>query len=713
MTDNKDPKSTQQYKIKFNDSDLTIEIGKMATLASGSVTVQYGGTVVLATAVVSQEPREGTDFFPMMVDYEERWYATGKISGSRFVKRETRPSEEAVLAARMIDRPLRSMFPKKYRNDVQVIVTVLSADLEHDPDFVSIIASSMALSLCPVPFQEPIGACRIGKIDGKLVLNPKMTQTEEKSDLSLVVAGTKDAIIMLDGQAKQISEDELIKAIELGHKSIQPVIELQNKIKKDLKVTKVVYKSEKSEVENKVSKFAAKKIAKITAIIKKDKREQQLDVFRKEVLENFEGDYKQIEIQSVFRDIVENEIRKSIIKKGTRPDGRKPDEIRPIKIETGLLPRTHGSALFNRGETQVLSVTTLGAPSREQTIETMEEEATKRYMHHYVFPPFSVGDIKPLRGASRREIGHGALAEKALEPVIPSKDLFPYTIRVVSEVLTSNGSTSMASVVGSSLSLMDAGVPIKEPVAGIAIGLVQSDKKQIILSDIQGVEDFIGDMDFKVAGTKNGITAVQLDVKKDNIGLDILKQATKRARENRLFILNKVKNALLGPRKNLSPHAPKIGKIVISKDKIRDVIGPGGRMINLIIEKTDTGIDIEDDGTVIVSSDKSENVDKAILWIKDLTHVIKKGEIFKGKVTRILDFGAFVEVLPNQEGLVHISQLSDSHVKKVSDVVKVDDIVKVIVSEIDDRGRINLSMRLNSDKKNIDNLPAGGKNHKK
>jgi len=550
-------KTSEKFKIKLNDADLEIEIGKMALMATSAVTARLGDTVVLATAVISDEPKEGAEFFPMMVDYEERWYATGKISGSRFVKRETRPSEEAIIAARMIDRPLRPLFPKNYRNDIQIIITVLSADMEHDPDIVSMIAASTTLMLSGAPFEGPVGAIRIGKIADKFVINPKMSQMAE-SELDLVLAGTREGIVMISGQADQISEAEFLAACKLAYDKIQLIIDLQNKICKKLEIEKKKHESVQDEVEKEVNKFLGVKLAQIAVEINQEKRKEQIAEFEKQVLDNFEGNYKHMEIKSAFEKILEKEIRKTILDKKIRPDGRKLDEIRPISIEVGLLPRTHGSAIFRRGETQVLSVITLGSPAREQVIETMEEEATKRYMHHYIFPPFSTGEISPLRGASRREIGHGALAEKALSAVIPDRELFPYTIRVVSEVLTSNGSTSMAAVCGSSLSLMDAGVPIKAAVAGISIGLVLEGKKYVLLTDIIGMEDFAGDMDFKIAGTRKGICAFQMDVKNRHINLKIIEEAAGRGKKAREEILDQMEKTISVPRKSLSKYAQRL-----------------------------------------------------------------------------------------------------------------------------------------------------------
>jgi polyribonucleotide nucleotidyltransferase len=683
-----------KFETKINGEKLELEIGKMAEMADAAVTAKLGDTMVLATVVCTDEPKEGCDFFPMLVDYEERWYASGKISGSRFVKRETRPSEEAVLTARLIDRCLRPLFPKDYRNDVQIIVTVLSADLEHSPDIPAIIASSTALMLSKAPFAGPVGACRVGLISDKIVQNPT-TSDLIKSDLDLVFAGTRDAVLMIEAGANEVSEEKVLESFEFSQKAIQDIIKLQDDIVKKLGKGDEKHQIEhgQEEMHDAIKKYLGKKLAKIVEEMDKAKRQESMFSFEQDTLKNFEGKYKQNEIQTAFKTLVEKEIRLAILDKSIRPDGRKVDEIRPINLEVGLLPRTHGSALFSRGQTQVLSVTTLAAPSAEQIVQTMEEEAKKRYMHHYIFPPFSVGEAQPIRSASRREIGHGALAERALIPVLPSQDEFPYTIRVVSDVLSSNGSTSMASVCGSTLSLMDAGVPIQNPVAGISIGLVQSDKKYVTLVDIQGIEDFAGDMDFKVAGTKNGITAIQLDVKTIKLTNKILAEAIEKARKARFQILEKINKLMPQSRENTSEFAPKVVVTHIDQDKIRDLVGPGGRIINGIIAKTSASIDIDPDGKVTVSADTKENLDIALEMIGQITKVAKPGEIYSGKVTRIMDFGAFVEILPGKEGLVHISQLASHHVNKVSDIVKVGDIIKVKVTEIDDLNRINLSKK--------------------
>jgi len=692
----------KEYKTQIGGRDLTISTGKLAELASGSVTVRYGDTVVLATAVISSEPKEDVDFFPLLVDYEERLYAAGKISGSRFIKREGRPSDAAILACRLIDRPIRPLFPKDFRNDVQIIITVLSYDLENDPDILSIIAASTALTLSPAPFDGPVAAVRVGQIDGKFIINPTNTQLEN-SNLDLVVAGNKDKIMMLEANGYEIDEKVFLEAIEFGLSHLEPALKLQENFPKGEKQT---IEEVEPEIVQAVRKYLGKKLANVVYEIDKTKRDEGISQFEKEVLSNFEGNYKQIDIRSAFGQVLEKEVRQAIVEKEVRPDGRKLAEIRPINIEVGLLPRTHGSALFSRGQTQVLSIVTLGAPGEEQVIETMEEEGTKRYMHHYNFPPFSTGEVKPMRSASRREIGHGALAERALAPVMPSRDDFPYTIRVVSEVLSSNGSSSMASTCGSTLALMDAGIPISTPVVGISIGLIfEADDQYKILTDIQGIEDFAGDMDFKVTATKKGITAIQLDTKLKGLDLKIIKEALARAREANNEILEKITKVIEAPRAELSVYAPRIKSLKILVDKIGDVIGPGGKTIRKIIEecggKEVTSIDMEDDGTVMVASTDSKMGDKAITWIENMTKEVQIGEIYEGPVTQIVkdrlrgnEIGAIVQILPNQDGMVHISQIAPERVNRIEDYIKIGQVVKVKVMEIDkERGRVSLSIK--------------------
>lgn len=693
---------TEQFKTTIGGKELVIETGKLAQLASGSVTVRCGDTVVLATAVVSAQAKEDAEYFPLLVDYEERLYAAGKISGSRFIKREGRPSERAILTCRLVDRPIRPLFPKNYRNDVQVIITVLSFDGENNPDVLAIIAASAALSQTVAPFEGPVSAIRVGMIDGKFVANPSDAEMEQ-SILDLVVAGNSEKVMMVEAGAKEISEADFIKAIEFGQKELQPGIEVQKKLVSDTKHT-IADPGEAAIIAD-LKKYLGSKLAGIMVEMDKQKREEQIAVFEAEILKNFEGNYKQTELKNTFSELLEKEVRHAIVDKEIRPDGRKLDEIRPIEIEVGLLPRTHGTGLFTRGQTQVMSIVTLGAPGEEQTIETMEEEGTKRYMHHYNFPPFSTGEVKPIRGTSRREIGHGALAERALISMLPSKEDFPYTIRVVSEVLASNGSSSMASTCGSTLALMDAGVPIKAPVAGIAMGLMTLGDKHKVLTDIQGLEDFAGDMDYKLTGTKDGITACQMDTKLKGLDIKWLEEATIQAREGINFILDKIAAVIVEPRKELSEYAPRITSLRIDPEKIGELIGPGGKNIRKIIEECGGAeiidIDIEDDGLVMISSTDSAMAKKAEEIIVGTMREPKIGEIFEGPVVQIMkdrmrgtEIGAIVQILPNKDGMVHISQIAAERIDKVSDKVKVGDIVKVKVVDIDkEKGRVSLSMR--------------------
>jgi polyribonucleotide nucleotidyltransferase len=692
------------FTTKIGGKEVIIETGRLAQLASGSVTVKCGDTVVLATAVVSMEAKEDIDYFPLLVDYEERLYAAGKISGSRFIKREGRPSDRAILTCRLIDRPIRPLFPKNYRNDVQVIITVLSFDGENDPDVLAIIAASAALSQTMAPFEGPVSAVRVGLIDGKLVANPS-EKDMENSTLDLVVAGTKDKVMMIEAGAKEVSEKDFIEAVKFGHKELQPGIEVQKDLIAETKHS--VEEAGESPIIQDIKKYLGEKISKAVQEADKLKREESLSLFEADVLKNFEGNYKQNELKNTFDALVEKEVRKAIIEKGLRPDGRKLDEIRPISIEVGLLPRTHGSGLFTRGQTQVLSIVTLGAPGEEQIIETMEEEGTKRYMHHYNFPPFSTGEVRPIRSVSRREIGHGALAERALIPVIPDKETFPYTVRVVSEVLASNGSSSMASTCGSTLALMDAGVPIKAPVAGIAMGLMTTEDsdKYKILTDIQGIEDFAGDMDYKVTGTKDGITAVQLDTKLKGLEIKLLEEATGEARKAIDILLEKIAAIIAAPRAELSQYAPRITSVRIDAEKIGELIGPGGKNIRKLIEECGgpeiISIDIEDDGLVMISSIDAEMAKKAEDLILGQTKEPQIGEIYEGPVIQIMkdrmrgtEIGAIVQILPNKDGMVHISQIAPERIEKVSDKVKVGDVVKVKVVDVDkEKGRISLSMK--------------------
>lgn len=683
------------FKLELAGRDLVVQTGKLAQQANGSVLISYGDTTVLVTATASKEPREGVDFFPLTVDYEERLYAVGRIPGG-FIKREGKPSEKAILSARLIDRPIRPLFPEGFRNEVQVIATILSVDQDNLPDVTAINGASIALCISDIPFAGPIGAVDVGLVDGKLIVNPDCKQREH-SDLKLVVAGTKDAILMVEAGANEVPEAKMLEAIMFGHEEIKKIVKFQEEIIAQIGKEKMELQlySIEEELERAVKEFAVKDL--IQAIRNPDKmiREENINKVVENTLQHFEETYpeKEKEIKDVLYKLLKEEVRRKIIQEGIRPDGRALDEIRPISCEIGILPRTHGSGLFTRGQTQVLTVTTLGAMGDVQILDGLGIEEFKRYMHHYNFPPYSVGETRFLRGPGRREIGHGALAERALEPMIPSEEEFPYTIRLVSEVLSSNGSTSMASVCGSTLSLLDAGVPIKASVAGVAMGLIKEGEKIAILSDIQGIEDFLGDMDFKVAGTEKGITAIQMDIKIKGLSEDILKAALEQARKGRLFILNKMNEVIDKPKPELSPYAPRILTLKIDPDKIREVIGPGGKTINKIIADTGVKIDIEDDGRIYIASTDEWAGKKAVELIERLTRDVEIGGIYLGKVLRTTNFGAFVEILPGKEGLVHISKLERGRVNRVEDVVKVGDEILVKVTDIDHQGRINLSRK--------------------
>jgi polyribonucleotide nucleotidyltransferase len=649
--------------------------------------------------VSSAEPREGIDFFPLTVEFEERMYAAGKIPGG-FIKREGRPGEQAILAARLTDRPLRPLFPKWYRNDVQIVNMVMSADQVNDPAILSIIGGSAALHLSSIPFAGPVAAVKMGYIDDKLVVNPSMRELYDESELDLTVAGTRDAVLMVEAGAHELPEDLVLEAIMTGHRAMQPLIDAQEKLrelagkpKQDIAPPPV-----DEELKKKLEKRLGKELEE--AIYNPDKggREDATRELRKAVVAEFvEQGADPKAVSKLFESIEKDLVRNRILTKGKRPDGRGTTDIRPISIEVGVLPRAHGSGLFTRGQTQVLSVVTLGTGDDEQTIDSIGLDEPKRYIHHYNFPPFSVGEARPLRGVSRRDVGHGALAERALIAVLPEEDEFPYVIRVVSDTLSSNGSTSMASTCGSTLALLDAGVPLAASVGGVAMGLVTEDGtahgKYAILTDIQGIEDALGDMDFKVTGTREGVTAIQMDIKVAGLTEEILRKALEQAREGRLFILDKMDAVISEPRKEISEFAPRITSIKINPDKIRDIIGPGGKIIRKITEETKTTIDIQDDGTVNIGSTNAEYTQKAIDWIRSLTREVEAGEIYKGKVTRILPFGAFVEILPGKEGLVHISELANHRVPTVEDVVNIGDELEVLVTEIDRQGRINLSRR--------------------
>lgn len=687
---------TRRFEEDLNGKKIIIETGKLATQASGSVTVTFGGTMVLATATMSETAREGIDFFPLMVDYEERLYAAGKIKGSRFVKREGRPTDEAILSGRMVDRTIRPLFNGRIRNDVQVIITILSLDEADDADLCAVVGASAALGISDIPWDGPVGAVRIGKADGKMILNPSY-ETCETGDYAFFITGKDGKINMIEAGGHEIPEAEAEKVLESAGAQIQTLVDFQKKIIAEVGKPKRTVKlvEAPAEVENKMREFLKGKIAPAITENDKNTRENNLanlkDEFYTWIADSVGEEYKNV-AGLVLEEEIDAFVHEEALVRGDRVDGRQMDEVRDLSAEVALLPRTHGSGLFARGETQVLTVLTLGSPGDQQIIDDMHAETTKRFLHHYSFPPYSVGEVRPMRGPGRREIGHGALAEKAIEPLIPSKEAFPYTIRLVSEVLGSNGSSSQASICGSTLALMDGGVPILRPAAGIAMGLMsnsQGDYK--ILTDIQGPEDHYGDMDFKVAGTTEGITAIQMDVKVDGVPVAVLVEALAAARKARLQILDTITDAIGEPRADLSPYAPRITSFRINPDKIRDVIGPGGKMINEIIAETGVEIDIEDDGLVMITAKDTEGAKKATTWIKNITREVMPGEIFQGKVTRILNFGAFVEILPGQEGLVHISELAPKRVEKVEDVVKIGDVIAVKVKNIDDQGRINLT----------------------
>lgn len=684
-----------RYEVDFGGRPISIEIGKMARQANGSVTVRYGDTVVLVTACAAKEAAEDVDFLPLTVNYMEMTYAAGKIPGG-FFKREGRPSEREVLCSRLIDRPLRPLFPEGYFNETQVIATVLSLDPENNPEIAAMVGASTALMISDVPFNIPIAGVRVGRVNGEFVCNPTNKQQKE-SDIDLIVAGSKDAIIMVEGGAKMVSEDDLLDAMMFASKSMQGVIKLQEKIVTETGKPKKTIPSIKADEElaAKVIGFADSKIRAALNIPSKQERYQRLSDISKELIESLKPNYKdrEDEVTKLFEDLKYRILRESVLTTNTRIDGRGLADIRQITCEVGLLPRTHGSALFTRGETQAMVATTLGTSEDEQKIDALSGWEYKTFMLHYNFPPFSVGEVKMLRGPGRREIGHGALAERAVTKVLPEAEAFPYTIRVVSDILESNGSSSMATVCGASLSLMDAGVPTKAAVAGIAMGLIKEGERVAVLSDILGDEDHLGDMDFKVAGTEDGITAFQMDMKVTGVTKEILRRALHQAKEGRLHILKKMKEAISSPRAELSVHAPRIITIYVRQEKIKDVIGPGGKNIKGIIEKTGVKIDIDDSGKVNIASADDEAAQKAIAIIKELTQEAEIGKIYLGKVRKIMDFGAFVEIFPGTDGLVHISQLAEERVKDVKDVLKEGDEVLVKVLEVDKQGKIRLSRK--------------------
>jgi polyribonucleotide nucleotidyltransferase len=685
-----------KFQLDLGGKQLTIETGRFAKQADGAVTVRLGGTVVLTTAVCSKEPKENADFLPLWVEYRENTYAAGKIPGG-FFKREGRPSEKEILTARLVDRPIRPLFEKGFTHEVQVINSVLSSDAENDSDILAVIGASTALSISDIPFNGPIGAVRVGRINDAFVLNPTF-QELESSTMDIVVVGNGNLVTMVEAGAKEVPEDIAFEGIKFAQKYIKDIVDLQQKMMKECGVEKRKIELVKVDpaLEEKVEKIALDKLKELVNIPLKEKREEALDSIKKEVFEKLvteETGYSEMDVKLTLVKLEKEIVRKAILGKDKRIDGRGKTDIRAISCEIGILPRTHGSGLFTRGQTQSLSVTTLGTSVDEQRIDALEGEMTKSFMLHYNFPPFSVGEVKPVRGPGRREIGHGALAEKSLRAVMPSKEEFPYTVRLVSDILESNGSSSMATVCAGTLSLMDAGVPIKKAVSGIAIGLVKEGDKYVLLTDIAGLEDHFGDMDFKVAGTKDGVTAIQLDLKISGITLDILKEAFSQAKDARMVILEKLSATIEKPREDLSDYAPRIVTIKIDREKIKDVIGSGGKVIRKIIQDTGATIDIEDDGSVQVASVDGEAMKKAVEIINSIVQDPEVGKIYKAKVTRIMDFGAFCEILPGKEGLCHVSELADSFVKNVNDVVKVGDEFEVKLMEIDQQGRLNLSRK--------------------
>ena len=677
--------------------ELSVEIGKIAQLASGSAILRYGDTMVMVNVSKSSQPREGVDFFPLSVDYEEKLYSVGKIPGG-FLKREGKASEKAILTSRLIDRPIRPLFPKTFRNDVQVVATVLSVDQDCTPDIVSMIGSSVALSISEIPFNGPTGSVCIGLVDGALVVNPT-AEEREKSELHLVVSGTKEAVMMVEAGANEVPESLMLEAILKAHEEIKKIVEFIEQIQAEVGKEKMEFVETKpdAEIEAKVREIATEGMKEAVKVVEKLERQEAMDAVKEQTINSFDEETLEEfgnDIIATLDAIIKEEVRKAIVHEGRRPDARKTDEIRPIWCDHGFIPRAHGSGLFTRGQTQVMTVTTLGALGDVQILDGLDEEENKRYMHHYNFPAYSVGECRPMRGPGRREIGHGALAERALLPVIPSKEEFPYAIRLVSEVLSSNGSTSQGSVCGSTLSLLDAGVPIKDMVAGIAMGLIEHDGKMAILSDIQGMEDHLGDMDFKVAGTEKGITAIQMDIKIAGIDEEVLTRALAQARVGRLHILNEMKKCIYKPNDELSKYAPKIVTMRINPDKIRDVIGAGVKVITKIIDETGVKIDIEQDGEVFIAGTDMDMINLAKKKIEDIVAEVELNAIYKGKVTRIVNFGAFVELLPGKEGLLRIGNIAHERIEKVEDVLNVGDEVEVKVTEIDEKGRVNVSRKV-------------------
>ena len=686
---------TYRSEINLEGRTLSVETGRVARAADGAAWVRYGDTVVLVTAVASKEAREGIDFFPLTVDYQERAYAAGKIPGG-FFKREGRPHEKETLTSRLIDRPIRPPFPKGYHQDVQIIATVLSADQENNPDVLAVVGASAALAVSQIPFQGPIGCVRIGRVGGRLVVNPTYAQLAE-SDMDVVIAGSESAVVMVEGGANEVPEEALLEGLLHGHRVVQAIIGLQHDLARQMGVTKAPFMATPVDagLKGRVEGLCRARIRDLAFVAEKEEQQARRRVLLDEALALVvsESAEAKLQVKEIFEDLEKQEMRRLIIEEGRRVDGRSVTQVRPITCETAVLPRTHGSALFTRGQTQALATTTLGTSDDEQRMDDLEGESRKRFMLHYNFPPFSVGEVKFMRGASRRDIGHGALAERAIQPVLPGKEEFPYTVRIVSDILESNGSSSMATVCGASLSLMDAGVPVKAAVAGVAMGLVKEGDKTVVLTDIQGLEDHLGDMDFKVAGTRTGVTSIQMDIKIQGITDAVLKQALLQARQARMEVLDIMERAIGKPRSALSPFAPRIITFKIPVDKIREVIGPGGKVIRSIVEQTGVKIDIEDDGTVAIASVEEAAARKAMDIIGKIVEVPEVGKVYLGKVVKIMEFGAFVEILPGTDGLLHISQISTERIKRVEDVLKEGDELQVKVLEVDRAGKIRLSRK--------------------
>ena len=702
---------SEQINKKIGRSDIVIESGKIAKQASGAVTIQLGGTVVLATCVCAKEPREGANFLPLFVEYQEKTYAAGKIPGG-FFKREGRPSEKEILTARLIDRPIRPLFPQSMANETQVVALVLSSDSENDSDILAVNAASAALLISDIPFDGPVSCVRVGMLDGKFILNPTFKELE-KSELDLVIADNKGEVVMMEASANELNEDKIQEAIEFARDPLTQLSELQkelaSKCGKEKRDDIAVYEVDKS-VFDKIKDMSHSRLKEIIGLSRKEDREQALDKLTGELEEKFvseEDSIQKAQVKLAIEKVEKEVVRKSILEDKKRVDNRAFDELRPIECVVGFLPRAHGSGLFTRGQTQSLCAATLGTSADEQFIDALEGESQKSFMLHYNFPAFSVGEVRPFRGPGRREIGHGALAEKALKPLMPSSEQFPYTVRLVSDILESNGSSSMASVCAGSLALMDAGVPVRATVAGVAIGLVKEEGKQVLLTDIAGVEDHYGDMDFKVAGTTKGITAIQLDLKIKGLAGDLLKGALEQAKKARLEVIKKMDAVIAKPKESISDYAPRIVNMKINPEKIKDVIGPGGRTIKNIIRDTGVSIDIEDDGTVQVASNDGEALDKAISIIKGLSAEVEPRQIYEGTITRILNFGAFCEILPGKEGLIHISEIANKYVKDVNAELNIGDRVRVKVIEIDAQGRINLSRKQAMETGNEENQGAG------